>query len=123
LEERAVREAGEIGVSLWPLLAVLPAVDLLVGAGGYHTVYESRLTDTPLFAMARDRLYDRQSHRLRSTERAANHDDLTRKIGNFLVKFIGTKTELPQPYTNGASEAFEIIAGTQIGSLKERRPV
>ncbi|MEI8019707.1 MAG: hypothetical protein WCH39_15995 [Schlesneria sp.] len=123
LEERAVREAGEIGVSLWPLLAVLPAVDLLVGAGGYHTVYESRLTQTPFFAMARDRLYDRQSHRLRSTERAANHDDLTRKIGNFLVKFIGTKTELPQPYTNGASKAFEIIAGTQIGSLKERRPV
>ena len=123
LDERPVREAGELGVSLWPILAVLPAVDLLVGAGGYHTVYESRLTQTPLFAMARDRLYDRQSHRLRSTERAANHDELIRKIGDFLVKFSGTKTELPRPYTNGASEAFEIIADTQTRSVKEHRPV
>ena len=110
LDERAVHEAGELGVSLWPLLAVLPAVDLLVGAGGYHTVYESRVTQTPFFAIPQNRLYDRQSRRLLTTERAANYEEMTKKIGEFLMQFSISKTKLPQTYANGANEAFEIIA-------------
>ena len=117
LDEAAVREAGDIGVSLWPLLAVLPGVDLIVGAGGYHTVYESRVTQTPLFGIPQTRLYDRQSRRLLATERAANHDDLTKKIAGFVLQFRVSKAEMPQPYANGASEAFEIIVASQSRGL------
>lgn len=116
LDERTVREAGELGVSLWPLLMILTGVDLLIGAGGYHTVYESRITQTPLFAVPQDRLYDRQSHRLRSTERAKNYEETRKRIAGFLVQFSRSKTELSLSYTNGASEAFQIISDTQIRS-------
>lgn len=56
---------------VWPLLAHLPGVDLLIGAGGYHTVHEARATATPLLALPRPRLYDRQARRLSSAERVA----------------------------------------------------
>ena len=112
LDENAVCEAGELGVSLWPLFAVLPGVDLLVGAAGYHTVYETRVTQTPLFAIPRNRLYDRQSHRILDTERVVSDAELTDKIGKFLMQYRVSKTEFPPPYHNGAAEAFEIIAAS-----------
>jgi hypothetical protein len=52
----------------WPLMRLHLGVDLLVGAGGYNTVHEARLTATPFRAVARQRLYDRQHRRLRSRE-------------------------------------------------------
>lgn len=50
--------------AIWPLLPWLRAVDLLIGAGGYNTVYEARATGTPLLALAQPRRYDRQQVRL-----------------------------------------------------------
>ena len=110
LDESAVQEAGEIGVTMWPLLAVLTGVDLLIGAGGYHTVYESRVSQTPLFAIAQKRLYDRQAHRLLATEQAADFNNLIEMVGKFLTNFSNSKTEFPLTYSNGAAEAFEVIA-------------
>jgi len=52
----------------WPLIRLLPGVDLLVGSGGYNTVYEARATGTPLLAIPQQRLYDRQDQRLRAEE-------------------------------------------------------
>jgi len=54
--------------SLWrpiyPALAVLPAATLVVGGGGYHTVYECQGLGLPLIAWPRSRLYDCQAARL-----------------------------------------------------------
>lgn len=52
----------------WPTMELLPGVSVVVGAGGYNTVNEARATGTPLVAVARPRLYDRQSLRLSSEE-------------------------------------------------------
>ncbi len=38
---------------LWPALAAMRGIDVLVGAGGYNTVQEARATGTPLVALAR----------------------------------------------------------------------
>ena len=110
LNERAVHEAGKIGATIWPLLAVLAGVDLLIGAGGYHTVYESRVTETPLFAIAQKRLYDRQARRLLTTERASDFNELKECVGKFLTNVNVSKTEFLQTFSNGAAEAFEVIA-------------
>lgn len=58
----------------WPLLPLLSAVDVVVGSGGYNLVHECRATGTPLVAIARPRLYDRQHLRLRGHERVADAD-------------------------------------------------
>lgn len=67
-------------IHCWPLISVLPGVDLLVGAGGYHTVYEARSTDTPLLALPQKRLYDRQSVRLTPVERCQSVSDLISRV-------------------------------------------
>ncbi|MCP3143092.1 hypothetical protein [Pyxidicoccus xibeiensis] len=67
---------GALGVRVWPALAVLPGVDVLVGAGGYNTVQEARATGTPFVALARSRLYDRQALRLRPDELAGSVEAL-----------------------------------------------
>ena len=59
------RSTGEsFAVSVWPLMVLMRGIDLLVGAGGYNTVYEARQTGTPLIAVPQQRQYDVQSQRL-----------------------------------------------------------
>ena len=48
----------------WPLLELLPGVDLVVGAGGYNTVYETASLGVPCVGLAQPRMYDRQVRRL-----------------------------------------------------------
>ena len=67
-------------VSAWPLLPLLLAVDVLIGAGGYNTVSEARATQTPLLAFARSRMYDRQYVRLHAREQVENHCQLRDQI-------------------------------------------
>ena len=59
-------------VALWPTLEAIRGINLLIGAGGYNTVWEARSTQTPLIAIGRERLYDRQSVRLSLQERVAD---------------------------------------------------
>ena len=67
-------------VSVWPLLPLLPAVDVLIGAGGYNTVSEARATQTSLLAFARPRMYDRQYVRLNAGEQFENRSQLRDQI-------------------------------------------
>ncbi|MFN0055471.1 MAG: hypothetical protein ACKV0T_25270 [Planctomycetales bacterium] len=71
-DDAARARCPDLACSVWPLLAVHQGIDLLIGAGGYNTVYEARGTGTPLIAVAQPRLYDRQARRLRPTEIAAD---------------------------------------------------
>ncbi|PTL78916.1 hypothetical protein [Vitiosangium sp. GDMCC 1.1324] len=95
---------------LWPALAVMRGVDVLVGAGGYNTVQEARATGTPLVAIARPRLYDRQALRLRPSERLATFDEALGRVKALLQLESDTHRERPTPtYVNGAHEAVRLI--------------
>ncbi|HIK09628.1 MAG TPA: UDP-N-acetylglucosamine--LPS N-acetylglucosamine transferase [Oscillatoriaceae cyanobacterium M33_DOE_052] len=48
----------------WPAMECFPAADVVVGAGGYNTVYECLAVGVPLVAFALPRKYDRQKMRL-----------------------------------------------------------
>lgn len=107
---RALSPDGAKGsMRCWPLLELLPGVDVLVGGGGYNTVSEARATGTPLVALARPRLYDRQVDRLRPQERAEGPDDVLRKVAEALER-LGSRPRPDVPeYVNGAYEAVEAI--------------
>lgn len=93
-------------IAAWPLLAVLPGVDIVVGAGGYHTVHEARAVGVPLLAQARPRKYDQQELRLRHDESAANDDELIARIKERL----GTLPQRGAPaYENGVHSAVDAI--------------
>jgi hypothetical protein len=94
------------GEGIWPLLSVLPGVDVLVGAGGYNTVQEARVTGTPLVALARPRLYDRQALRLRPSELAASVEALLARVPLLLRE--GSARAAPR-YVSGTHAAVDLI--------------
>lgn len=99
---------GVLRVPVWPALAVLPGVDVLVGAGGYNTVQEARATGTPLVALARPRLYDRQALRLRPEELAGSVAELVERAALLArARPVGG----PGPYAGGACDAVALIEG------------
>ncbi|MCR9197769.1 MAG: hypothetical protein NXI04_03900 [Planctomycetaceae bacterium] len=60
-------ETGLQVICHWPLLELLPGVDVMIAGGGYNCVHEARLTGTQLLGIARDRRYDGQQQRLHDT--------------------------------------------------------
>jgi hypothetical protein len=82
----------------WPLMRLHLGVDLLIGAAGYNTVHEARLTATPLKALARERLYDLQDRRLLSHE----------VLDDAALPGLATRTSTVD-YDNGSSEAVRCI--------------
>ncbi|NMO18002.1 hypothetical protein HPC49_14850 [Pyxidicoccus fallax] len=92
--------------TVWPALAVLPGVDVLVGAGGYNTVHEARATGTPLMALARARLYDRQALRLRAEERA---DSVEAWVERAVQLALARPGRGPGPYVSGTRDAVARI--------------
>ena len=84
----------------WPMMRLHLGVDLLVGAAGYNTVHEARLTATPFRAIARERLYDLQGRRLRSHE----------VLDDAALPELATRASTAD-YDNGTSEAVRCIEG------------
>ena len=93
-----------------PLLEFLPALDALVGSGGYNTVQEARQTCTPLFSFPRRRLYDRQAHRLLPCETMLNTTALLSQLTAWLETPPPGPSRIPA-YINGAKWAVEKIEG------------
>ncbi|MFP2926409.1 hypothetical protein ACLESO_14555, partial [Pyxidicoccus sp. 3LG] len=102
----SARVAEALRVSVWPALAVLPGVDVLVGAGGYNTVQEARVTGTPFVALARPRLYDRQALRLRPGELARSVEELEARAV-LLARTLPPRG--PGPFTSGTRDAVALI--------------
>lgn len=95
---------------LWPALALMRGIDVLVGAGGYNTVQEARATGTPLVAFARPRLYDQQALRLHASERVSTFDEALARVSALLPSRDETRREqAPPAYVNGAQEAVRLI--------------
>lgn len=98
---------------VWPALAVMQGVDVLVGAGGYNTVQEARVTGTPLVALARARRYDRQAVRLRPEELARTDAELVERA----VARVGPRPEqTASGYTSGARDAVALIERTLLSA-------
>ncbi|WP_163991226.1 hypothetical protein [Pyxidicoccus caerfyrddinensis] len=98
--------AEPLHVPVWPAVAVLPGVDVLVGAGGYNTVNEARATGTPFVALARPRLYDRQALRLRAEELAGSVEALLEKA---VLLARRPPARGPRRYASGTGDAVALI--------------
>ncbi|NNC02777.1 hypothetical protein HJC10_07915 [Corallococcus exiguus] len=96
------------GLTVWPALAVMRGVDVLVGAGGYNTVQEARATGTPLVAWAWPRLYDRQALRLTEAERVGDVVEMEAKVASLLLQ-PGRYDARPSAWLNGVHAAVEAI--------------
>ena len=100
----------ELSVMVWPLLVALPGADLLIGAGGYNTVYESRAIGVPLLAKGQSRLYDRQKRRLFYNEFCDGDDAILKSVRLWIEKQPQPKSSANPVYANGAKAAFDEIA-------------
>ncbi|QSQ12244.1 hypothetical protein [Myxococcus landrumensis] len=98
---------------VWPALAVMPGVDVLVGAGGYNTVQEARVTGTPLVALARARRYDRQAVRLRPEELARTGAELVERA---VARVMPRPEQTASGYTSGARDAVALIERTLLSA-------
>jgi hypothetical protein len=96
------------GAVIWPLLEVMAGIDVLVGSGGYNTVYEARATATPLVALTRPRKYDRQALRLSPAERASDETDVICGVAEHLGRRLMSDRVIPA-YVNGVHAAVELI--------------
>ncbi|MCP3102603.1 hypothetical protein LZ198_27385 [Myxococcus sp. K15C18031901] len=106
---RRKRKPGRVPPrEVWPALAVMPGVDVLVGAGGYNTVQEARVTGTPLVALARERRYDRQALRLRPEELAHTGEELVARAAALLDSG-APRGRSPATYAGGAKDAVALI--------------
>ena len=96
-------------LSLWPSLEAIRGIDLLIGAGGYNTVWEARTTHTPLIAIGRERLYDRQSVRLSSQERVADEAAAFSRAIAWVDRNASRHRESVAEYENGVHAAIDSI--------------
>ncbi len=96
-------------VALWPTLEAIRGIDLLIGAGGYNTVWEARSTQTPLIAIGRERLYDRQSIRLSSEERAADEAEAFSRAMMWVDRNANQHRDAVPKYENGTHAAVSFI--------------
>ncbi|MDC0066886.1 hypothetical protein OAK16_04735 [Verrucomicrobia bacterium] len=88
---------------IWPLLEIINGVDMIIGAGGYNTVNEVRVTRTPFIGHPLSRMYDRQEKRLKD-------DEIYKQI-NEISKFLqknSIRTDC-NPFINGTFKAVELI--------------
>ena len=96
-------EAG--WVRYWPAMDLLPGVDVVVGGGGYNTVYECLACGVQLVARAWARKYDRQALRAAGqAEACPTVDEVVAAVRTCLAR-TRARTEFP----NGVFEAVEIL--------------
>jgi hypothetical protein len=96
-------------VNVWPFLKVVRAVSVVVGGGGYNTVHEARATRTPLVALARPRLYDRQQCRLLASERVADLREVRERVAAAMASKPNGIEAPPATFDNGVHEAITAI--------------
>lgn len=90
-------------VQHWPLLELLPGIDVLIAGGGYNCVHEARLTGTTLLGVSRDRLYDDQQRRLHQADVCVvTESSLPAQLRQTLA---ATRRRTCQPYENGVHAA------------------
>ncbi len=106
----------ELWVFHWPAMECWPAANVVVGGGGYNTVYECAAVKVPLVAFAFERKYDRQAVRLFKAKAEALSDaiaivetlpDAIATVRQFLWRS-PLDPDVPQ-FINGAMSALALI--------------
>ena len=93
----------------FPLLERMRGIDVLVGAGGYNTVWEARQTQTPFVGLPWPRLYDRQALRLSDDERAEGLRDVIERVRARLPRAEPAGAARVISYRNGVHEAVSVV--------------
>jgi hypothetical protein len=93
----------------WPAMDLLPAVDVVVGGGGYNTVNECAACGVPLVARAWPRRYDRQARRSagQAVTCVASVVEAVAAVRACLERPSRTASRIEFP--NGAREAAQIL--------------
>ncbi|MBE9199681.1 MULTISPECIES: UDP-N-acetylglucosamine--LPS N-acetylglucosamine transferase [unclassified Nodularia (in: cyanobacteria)] len=99
--------------SLWishhPGIECLAAADVVVGGGGYNTVYECAAVGVPLVALAFPRLYDRQEKRASKSYYVQNIEQAIATVRILLNPVKTAKKQSASAYINGAVQAVHQI--------------
>ncbi len=88
---------------IWPIMELMNGVDLIIGAGGYNTVSESRATKTPLLGKPLDRIYDIQKGRLQNDQMFMNVEEIIKCLPKF------ERNSRSDLYVNGTYKSVELI--------------
>jgi hypothetical protein len=110
-------------VAYYPAIALLWVADVVIGGGGYNTVYECQALGIPLIATPFQRLYDRQELRVnggRSSSRenfrselitvATNLDDVFSAVHDLLkTHHLANRVKQTPQFVNGAVDAVHQI--------------
>lgn len=109
-------------ISHHPGIECFAAADVVIGGGGYNTVYECAAVGVPLVALALERLYDRQDKRacksycIHNIENMQFDNQLLRikqTVSLILQQAQLTKNSSKPFYINGAVQAVEQIEQTK----------
>jgi len=102
-------ESGLHVICHWPLLELLPGVDVMIAGGGYNCVHEARLTGTQLLGVVRERLYDGQQQRLQDAGvLTVTADSL---LGHVQQALAAGRRPPCLPYENGVHTAVTHLLG------------
>ncbi|MBW4573833.1 MAG: hypothetical protein KME08_00955 [Aphanothece sp. CMT-3BRIN-NPC111] len=111
-------------VSHWPAIECFPAADVVVGGGGYNTVYECAVLGVPLVALVWKRLYDRQLRRVDKVTSWVQNMQVTMRtspieaVQSFLNQQQQNIDQHLVSYTNGAVEAVRLIEQANSFSIR-----
>jgi hypothetical protein len=100
----------DLWVFHYPGIECLLAADVVVGGGGYNTLYECAALKVPLVAVAQNRRYDRQAVRIGKSiaaQNVASIEDAVSAVRHQLS--YGTSSYSPPNYINGAVRAADLI--------------
>ena len=97
----------ECFVSYWPAMDLYSAVDIVIGGGGYNTIYECVACGVPLIAKAWPRKYDRQHLRASRAERIVDTPDQAVAAALDLIRLQPGRRHLN--FENGAADAVARI--------------
>ncbi len=103
-----LRLAGAAGaVDHYPLIELLPGVDLVVGAGGYNLVHECQAVGVPAVFVPQRRRYDEQFARVAGASVARSPEQLESILAAHVA---AGPTERAVPhYANGAASAARAL--------------
>ncbi len=97
--------AGVGAVTYYPLLELLPGVDVVVGAGGYNLYQETRACGVPGIFLPQPRTVDEQEWRVRNSPTASCPEELEARLREALA------TSQPQRhFCNNAGKAAKALA-------------
>lgn len=107
----------ELWLQAWPGLPWIAQATVVVGSGGYNTVYECAALEKPLVAFAWPRLYDRQARRLDRYGVQVNTVTEAMEQVKTVLQLSQKDFQIPDSvpsnsialYSNGATEALQQI--------------